>query len=193
MDRCFWDASLHSSDTLRPRKRTLTLQTQFQRNYSRSNTTPASLPPKATLSVGFPKSNKTSALGRLFVTDLPGASDLCSLRENEINSILTVGEKKPLRFAAVKGGYRFLSLQGDLLEAIKESYKFLKLKLTQGNVLVNCCCGNQACAIAIAFLILHFNIDYPEAHQLVKDSRESCSILSCFRSLLTRLRVMHIN
>ncbi|OMJ96209.1 hypothetical protein SteCoe_167 [Stentor coeruleus] len=129
----------------------------------------------------------------IYISDIQAANDLTLLRNNDINSILTIGYNKPLAYPSIKGGYKHLALEDngktDLLRNLPEICSFLEKQLKKGNTLVHCLKGqNRSCAVVIGFLMKKYSLRYENALEIVKKSRTCCEIseglakqLSCLK------------
>ncbi|OMJ95098.1 hypothetical protein SteCoe_1639 [Stentor coeruleus] len=129
----------------------------------------------------------------IFISDIQAANDLGILRNNQINSVLTLGMNKPLTYPTIKGGYRCISLEdnnsADLLKILPEIYNFINSQLEKGNVLVHCLRGkNRSCAAVVGYLIKKYSLVYEEALEIVRRSRPFCEINENFARQLSGMR-----
>lgn len=129
----------------------------------------------------------------IFISDIQAANDLGILRNNQINSVLTLGRNKPLTYPSVKGGYRCMGLEdsnsADLLKVLPEICNFINSQLEKGNVLVHCLRGkNRSCAVVVGYLIKKYNLPYEEALEIVRKSRPFCEISENFARQLSSIR-----
>jgi len=133
----------------------------------------------------------------IYISDLSVANDLCTLRQNNIKAILSLGMRnRPSSFTTIKQGYMVLDFEddehSDLIGAIEHSYKFIESSLAEGNVLVHCYRGrNRSCALVIGFLMQHYKIPYEEAYEIVKNSRTCCKLASYYERQLKHFRLEH--
>lgn len=127
---------------------------------------------------------------QLFVSDYISSTNNTQLKQNNIYSVLTIGnDMEQYHFPLVKGGYQTLPIYNGKTfgEHMKGIFRFINCKLSAGNVLVHSLTGtDRSCAAVALYLMVKYRCKAHSAVQLVCSSHNACEISSEYMCQLLR-------